>query len=317
MTGIIRMSLLILTAAVCGCGTAEQAPRREPNTTAGEISVAGVRESMLVSSSWLAGKLDDESVIVLHVATEADNYKTGHIPGAHYLGWDRLTETVDGVPNELPSLQALLELVRGLGIESGKRVVIYDEESGIRAARAYFTLDYLGLGENSSLLDGQLAVWRAEGRPLSTEEPSAVRSDFKPVINESIVAGMSELLASVDNSGPGRNLLDCRPPDQFSGEKPGRGIARGGHIPGAQNLPAMTLVVSEEKPLFLQPEQLRKLYERAGLNKLRPVVSYCRTGRSASLSYFTLKYLGYEARLYDGSFVEWQGTQSNPVETDQ
>jgi thiosulfate/3-mercaptopyruvate sulfurtransferase len=311
----IRLLLLLLITVAFACGAPEQAPRQEQSTPVAESPTAAVRESMLVSSAWLAARLEETNVIVLHVATSPENYEADHIPGALYLGWERLAETVDGVSNEFPSLEALTGLVRSLGIDSDKRVVIYDEENGIRAARVYFTLDYLGLGECSSLLDGQLAVWKEEGLPLSKALPTTVGSNFKPVVNERIVIRMNELLSLINEGARQKNLLDCRPPDQFSGEKPGKEIIRGGHLPGALNLPALKAVVSPEKPLFLEPDKLRELYGKAGFSTDRPVVTYCRTGRSASLSYFALKYLGYDARLYDGSFSQWQASESNPVES--
>ncbi len=300
-----RTLLLLLITAACSCGTPRQAPPQEQAAPAAETPTASVRESMLVSADWLAGRLEDENVIVLHVAANPKGYEAGHIPGAHYLGWKRLVRTVEGVSNELPTLEDLTELVRGFGIERGKRVVIYDEGNGIVAARAYFTLDYLGLGDNSSLLDGQLALWKAEGRPLSTQTPPAVRSTFEPVVNEQVLIRMSELLAVVGGNGPEPTLLDCRPPDRFGA----------GHIPGARNLSALAPIVSPEKPLLLSAAKLRELYGQVGAGKDRPVVTYCRTGRTASLNYFTLKYLGYDVRLYDGSFSQWQGVENNPIET--
>jgi thiosulfate/3-mercaptopyruvate sulfurtransferase len=314
---LIRMLVLLLISLVLACGTPGETSNQEKLTPVAESPPTVVREFMLVSTGWLATELKNENVVVLHVATSPKNYETGHIPGAHYLGWEQLATTVDGVLNEIPSLEALTELVRSLGIDRDKRVVIYDEENGIRAARVYFTLDYLGLGGNSSLLNGQLAIWKEEGLPLSNEAPTAVHSDFEPTVNERIIVRMNELVAMVGGEGMQGKLLDCRPPDQFSGENPGKGIVRGGHLPGAQNLPALKTVISAENPLFLSPDKLRELFRKAGLNTDRPTVTYCRTGRSASLHYFALKYLGYDARLYDGSFSQWQATESNPVATGQ
>ncbi len=266
---IIRMLLLLLITVAFACGTAEQAPRQEKQSLAAEAPAAvEVRESMLVSADWLSARLEDENVIVLHVATSAENYEAGHVPGARYLGWEQLAQTVDGVLNELPAVEALTELFRGLGIDKSKRVVIYDEESGYRAARVYFTLNYLGLGRNSSLLDGQLAHWRAGGLPLRNESPKITRSDFEPVVNERIVIRMNELLALINEGARQKDLLDCRPPDQFSGVNPGKKIDRGGHIPDARNLPAMKTVISAEEPLFLPPAELRKVYEQAGCHLL-------------------------------------------------
>jgi thiosulfate/3-mercaptopyruvate sulfurtransferase len=109
---------------------------------------------MLVTTDWLAGNLSDPKVVVLHVADTPQGYSAGHIPGARFVKWDDIAATRDGIPNELPPTEALVSVVRRLGIEEKSRVVIYDEDGGLYAARLYVTLDYLGLGERAALLDG-------------------------------------------------------------------------------------------------------------------------------------------------------------------
>lgn len=308
-TKIVFVSLLIL-----GCGTSEtQLPQADSGQAQESSPAPAVRESMLASTDWLNDNLGAENLVVLHVSTGPGGYDSEHIPGALYLGWDRIARTEDGVANELPPVDSLTALLRGMGIDRDDRVVIYDEENGIRAARAYLTLDFLGLGDNACLLDGQLKLWKNEGRPLSTETPSVQPSDFQPRLNRGVVVGMEEVRRMVALGEQG--LLDCRPPENFSGQVPGRDIERGGHIPGARNVPALRSQAGEDNPKFLSTDELRELYSRAGFGADKPVVSYCRTGRSASLGYFVLKYLGYDVRLYDGSFSQWQSQQSNPVET--
>ena len=306
--------LFLAIAATIACGGSRQEAQQQLDNQMLE-PVAAVREQMLVPSQWLADNLDNGNVMVLHVATSTAVYDTCHIPGALYMPWDRVAETVNGVANELPSLEKLTGLVRELGLDGDKRIVLYDEGNGIRAARAYFTLDYLGLGENAALLNGQLSVWKAGGYPLSAEKPATpAASDYQPTVNEQIVVTMDKLLAEINSGNSSSGLMDCRPPDQFSGENPGRDIERGGHLPGARNVPVSNAILSPDNPLLLETEQLRQLFEQAGFSSEKPVVTYCRTGRSAALSYFVLKYLGYDARLYDGSMIEWQGVENNPVE---
>jgi len=112
----------------------------------------------------------------------------------------------------------------------------------------------------------------------------------------------------------GKQLLDCRSPEEFDGSDPGRDINRGGHIPGAGNVPITLALQSEEMPRFKEPGVLRELYAQAGFSGESQVITYCRTGRSASMTYFVLKYLGYDVRLYDGSFSQWQADSTNSVE---
>ncbi|MBW7995894.1 MAG: sulfurtransferase [Candidatus Glassbacteria bacterium] len=313
MTGSGWTKLLFAALLVIACGASEQHENSSrPLVVANEPAV---RYSMLVSTEWLSERLGADELVILHVSARRDGYDREHIPAARYVGWDQITESDGGIANELPPVEKLTLLVRGLGIDRNSRVVIYDEGNGIMAARAYLTLDYLGLGENSALLDGQLVVWKAEGRPLSDITPEVQLSAFQPEVNSNIVAGMDEVQQIV--GGGDTPLLDCRPPDQFSGEAPGGDIGRGGHIPGAFNLPVIRSLAGPDNPKLLEIDELRALYSQAGFSGDMPVVSYCRTGRSASLSYFVLKYLGYDARLYDGSFSQWQGVEENPVETGQ
>jgi thiosulfate/3-mercaptopyruvate sulfurtransferase len=108
-------------------------------------------------------------------------------------------------------------------------------------------------------------------------------------------------------------LIDARPVEEYTGTTPGEGIPRGGHIPGASNVFWMQNVVSKENPTLRSAAELRRLYEEAGVQHGRNIVTYCRTGGQASHAYFTLKYLGYEVVMYDGSFFEWSNTEGTPV----
>ena len=302
--------ILIALLSIATCSP----PEAEVREIAPESSAPALRSSLLVTGDWLEENLNNPELVVLHVSTSPAVYDSGHVPGALYVGWDRLTRTENGVSNELPPVDSLTALLRDLGIDRGKRVVIYDEVNGIPAARVFFTLDYMGLGDNAALLDGQLAAWKEAGRTLSTVTPEVTRSSFVPEVNNRVLITMDELAGMV-GSESGKQLLDCRPPDQYSGEKPGRDIERGGHIPGAYNVPVSATIQSAEMPLLKAPDQLRAMYSQAGFSGESQVVTYCRTGRSASLTYFVLKYLGYDVRLYDGSFSQWQGDSLNPVES--
>jgi len=310
-----RYLILLVTAAWIALAAA--CTGRGPESTgAGPVAKAEpvVRSGMLVGSAWLADHLGSSRLVVLQVSTARESYDQGHIPGAQYIGWSEVTVDTNGVANELPSLESLTALVRRLGIDSADRIIIYDDGEGVMAARAYFTLDYLGLGDSAALLDGQLAGWKAEGRPLSTEVPEVVESAYIPRINPGVIAGMDKV-REITGGGEASALVDCRAADQFSGETPGSGIQRGGHIPGAINATADGTVESRDLPRFKPADQLRALYADAGLAPGGKAVTYCRTGRSASLGYFTLKYLGYDVALYDGSFSQWQSYPDNPVAT--
>jgi thiosulfate/3-mercaptopyruvate sulfurtransferase len=276
-----------------------------------------VRSEMIVSTAWLAGHLNDPKVVVLHVARERSHYDGGHIPGARFVGWGEITATRDGVPNELAPVADLQKLFERLGIGDDARIVLYGDNSGLSAARAYFTLDYLGHGGRAALLDGGLEKWNAERRAISTDVVETKTAQFTPrvrasaVTNLDVVRDLSWTATKVPS--PSVVLIDARPVDEYTGTKPGEGVPRGGHIPGAANVFWMQNVVSKENPALRSPAELRRLYEEAGVQHGRTVVAYCRTGGQASHTYFTLKYLGYDVVMYDGSFFEWSNTDGAPI----
>ena len=276
-----------------------------------------MRSEMVVSTAWLAAHVNDPKVVILHVARERSHFNEGHIPGARFVGWNEITATRDGVPNELAPVADLQKLFERLGIGNEARIVLYGDNSGLAAARAYFTLDYLGHGGRAALLDGGLEKWKAERRPTSTDMVEPERATFTPharanaVTNLDVVRDFSWIATNV--TSPSVTLIDARPVEEYTGAKPGDGVPRGGHIPGAGNVFWMQNVLSKENPVLRSVAELRKLYEEAGALNGRTIMTYCRTGGQASHAYFTLKYLGYDVVMYDGSFYEWSNTEGTPI----
>ena len=275
------------------------------------------RSEMVVSTEWLAAHLNDPKVVVLHVARERAHFEQGHIPGARFVGWGEITATRDGVPNELAPVADLQKVFERLGIGNDARIVVYGDNSGLAAARAYFTLDYLGHGERVALLDGGLEKWKAERRTTSTDKVEPKTARFTPQVRASAVTNLDVVRdfswTATNVTSPSAVLIDARPVEEYTGAKPGDGVPRGGHIPGAVNVFWMQNVQSRENPVLRSVAELRKLYEDAGALPGRTLVTYCRTGGQASHSYFTLKYLGYDVVMYDGSFFEWSNTEGTPV----
>ena len=276
-----------------------------------------VRSEMLVSTDWLSRRLGDPGVVVLHVARERAHYEAGHLPGARFVAWNEITATRGGVPNELASVEALQNVFERVGVGEKGRLVLYGDQSGLSAARAYFTLDYLGHGERAALLDGGLEKWQAEKRPVSTEEARRLPAPFRPRVRPNAVAALDvvrDVSWTVRNvREPGMALLDARPAEEYTGEKPGEGVQRPGHIPGAANVFWMQNLQSRENPVLRPVPELRRLYEAAGARAGAKVVTYCRTGGQAAHTYFTAKYLGYDVVMYDGSFFEWNRAEGTPV----
>ena len=272
------------------------------------LAVASVfgasRPGMLVTTDWLAQHSKDAKVVILHVAPNRTVYDAGHIPGARFIALKEIAVTRDGIPNELPPDADLKKVLEAAGVSSDLRVILYSDASVLPATRAYFTLDYLGHGEQTALLDGGLDKWRSEGRELIKDAPSPAQGSFTPHPKPELAVQMDAVKRM---SEPGSDLLlDVRSAADFRGEK-------GAHIAGAVNAFWMENQSSRENQALKSEQDLRKLYEGLGVSPERRVVTYCNSGMQASQSYFTLKYLGYDVRLYDGSMSEWTA-KGGPVE---
>jgi thiosulfate/3-mercaptopyruvate sulfurtransferase len=265
------------------------------------------RKDMLVSTDWLAQHLNDANVVVLQVSANRNAYDAGHIPGARFVALPEIAITRNGVPNELPDVPVLKKVFEGVGVSDNSRVILYGDASVLPATRAYFTLDYLGHGEQAALLDGGLDKWKSEGRMLSKDAPTVAQGNLSPRLKTEIVMqidAVKDIAAKPQSSGP--LLVDARPAADYSGEK-------GSHIPTAVNQNWMDSQVSKDNQTLKSEADLRRMYEADGIKGDRPVVTYCNSGMQASQSYFTLKYLGYDVKMYDGSMSEW--TQKGaPVE---
>lgn len=269
-----------------------------------------VRKSLIVSTEWLAQHLKDDSLVLLQVG-EKDEYLAGHIPGAQFIQLsDISTPRSQGLALELPDTAQLQTIFEKLGVRDKSRIVVYFGKDWVTpTARVFLTLDYLGLGDRASILDGGLPAWRAEGRPVTTEVRTPAPGKFTPRPNKQIVVDASWV--SVNLNKPGVMILDARASKFYTGEEVGR-MPRGGHIPGARNIPFDSVVEDSNK--FKSVETLRQLFNAAGVKHGDSVTTYCHIGQQASLLYFIARYLGYDAHLYDGSFEDWSHRPELPVE---
>ena len=267
-----------------------------------------VRSNMLVTTDWLSQHLNDPKMVVLHISGNRAAYDAGHIPGARFIAMSDLAVTRDGIPNELPSAADLKKLFEAAGVSDDSRVILYSDASVLPATRAYFTFDYLGHGDQAALLDGGLEKWRSEGRALTKDAAAAAQGRFTPQPKPDLVVQIDAVkqMSSKPASSSSEVLLDVRSAADFRGEK-------GSHIPGAVNAFWMENQASRENQALKSDAELRKLYETLGVTPDKRVVTYCNSGMQASQSYFTLKYLGYDVRMYDGSMSEWTA-KGAPVE---
>jgi thiosulfate/3-mercaptopyruvate sulfurtransferase len=276
-----------------------------------------VRKQMLVTTDWLAKNLQQPNLALIHIGRGRKNYDAGHIPGARFLDYGELIVTRSGVVNELPPVGKLQMLFANLGVNNDSRVVLLCEGQGIMAARTYWTLDYLGFGDNAALLDGGLEKWKAETREVSTAAPEIKVGNFTPRLNPKVmvsreaVRDVSWLTVNAETSDT--VILDSRQREAYSGEMKRPDFPLNGHIPGAGNVYWLNTLTSKESPTLKPIAELQKMYADAGIEPGKKVMTYCWIGMMASHGYFTLKYLGYDVAMYDGSFTEWTKSEGATV----
>ncbi len=268
------------------------------------------RESMIVSTQWLAQHLEDDSLVLLQVGEKAE-YQAGHIPGAQFITIaDISTPRGEGLALELPPVAQLKATFEKLGVTDKSRIVVYFSKDWVTpTARVFLTLDYLGLGDRTSILDGGLPAWRAGGRSVTTEEIVPKLGRITTRIKPAIV--VDAVWVSNNLNKPGMKILDARARQFYSGAEVGR-MPRGGHIPGAKSIPFSSLVENSSNK-FKSVAELRSLFESADVKQSDSVATYCHIGQQASLLYFAARYLGYDAHLYDGSFEDWSRRTELPV----
>ncbi len=272
-------------------------------------------EPLLVSSSWLAAHLRDRGLVIFEIG-RAEEYAARHIPGAQRLDFRDLSTPHDmnATPMplmlEIPAAAKLDSVFSAKGLTNDSRVVVYFASEWVTpAARTVLTLEAAGLRGHVSLLDGGLPAWVAEGNPVTTDVPVIVPTHFTSKMRSDVIVTSDWLKARLNS--PEIALIDARDPgfylDTLDNEMP-----RGGHIPGAKNLPYSSLVDDQNR--LLDRATLEAKFTAAGATRTRTVVSYCHIGQQGSLVWFVARLLGYDARLYDGSFQEWSGRSDLPVE---
>lgn len=274
--------------------------------------------AVFISASDLYGMLARQEISLLHIARDPNHYETGHIPGAQLIQWSEVNTTRDGLPGRLPPASSLTETFRRAGVGQEGLIVLYGDNDGLAASWTYFALDYLGHGGRTRILDGGKEAWLAAGFELTDEALPADPSTFTPLVSPEKVAEIGvvrDLSWAVSELGAkGIALVDARPPAQYTGAEAGEAVPRPGHIPGAANLFWMDNIVSRENPVLKPEAQLIQRFYGAGILPRDLVITYCRTGGQASQMYAVLKHLGFNVRMYEGSYVEWSNREDTPVE---
>jgi len=241
------------------------------------------------------------------------DFDAAHLPGARFLDREAISapRTDDSLTLELPPVSTLVDRLEALGISNGSRIVVYFGTDWLTpTARAYFTLDYVGLGDRTSILDGGMPAWTAEGRPVTKDVTESPRGKITPRPRPEIVADAEFVKANLRNSSV--VVVDSRLLQFYDGSDKGM-MPRAGRIPGAKSIPFSSL--AEDNGRLKDRDTLKQLFARAGATDGSTVVTYCHVGQQASLGYFVARYLGYSAKLYDGSFQDWSRRTDLPVES--
>jgi thiosulfate/3-mercaptopyruvate sulfurtransferase len=272
----------------------------------------------LVSTDWVADHLNDPGVRLVESNEDPLLYSTGHIPGAVEVDWTR--DLNDPVRRDYLGREGFEKLMRRIGATQDTTVVFYGDRNNWWATYAFWVFQLFG-HDKAKIMDGGRIKWANEQRPLSQDTPSYPPSGYRAPERDDkrIRAFRDEVLRHVESRRP---LIDVRSPAEYTGERlhmpeyPNEGALRGGHIPGAANIP-WARAVNPDNGTFKSAQELRGLYEsEAGLKPQDDVVVYCRIGERSSHTWFVLTHLlGYEkVRNYDGSWTEWGNLVGVPIE---
>ena len=275
---------------------------------------------VVVENGWLAEHLNDPSVRVLEVDYDPSaNYELGHLPGSVLVDWRR--DINDPLRRDVLGREALTELLRRAGVDDDSTIVLYGDFNNWFAAFAYWVFAYYG-ARNLRLLNGGRKKWILEDRPMTKEVPTPAKGSFTAgPADAKLRVFLDDVRAALPEVARGSvRLVDVRGPKEFSGEVtappeyPTEHAQRGGHIPGAKNIPWAQAV--RDDGTFKSREELERLYADHGVTRDAPVITYCRIGERSSHTWFVLKYLlGFpDVRNYDGSWTEWGNLVRTPIE---
>jgi thiosulfate/3-mercaptopyruvate sulfurtransferase len=272
----------------------------------------------IVETSWVAEHLNDDNVAIVEVDVDTEAYDQGHVPGA--VGWNWTTQLNDTLRRDILNKEQMQGLLGGSGIAKSTTVVLYGDNNNWFAAYAFWQMRLYG-HRKLKLMNGGRQKWVNEGRDTSTDVPSPTRRVYRAGDADPSIRATRDYILEVASTRNNVGLIDVRAPAEFSGELlapanlPQEGSQRGGHIPGAANVPWAT-AVNEADGTFKSVEQLRDVYLGKGLKTDSETIAYCRIGERSSHTWFVLsEILGFnKVRNYDGSWTEYGSIVGAPIE---